>query len=86
MDKPIIVTGAVAPIELATEDLSENTKCVVHSFQKHSNNDLTLVYWNTVNVSKIEWYNNNEWYILKDTFCHEKIWSSQHVSFHNVFE
>lgn len=86
MDTPVIVTSTVAPIELATEYLSENIKCVVNSFQKYSNNDLTLVYWNMVNVSEIEWFNNSEWYIINDTFCHEKIWSSPHVSFHNVLE
>lgn len=86
MDTPITVTSTVAPIELATKDLSENIKCVVNSFQKHSDNDLTLVYWNMVNISKIEWFDNNEWYILKDIFCQDKVWSLHHVSFHNIIE
>lgn len=86
MDRPVVVTSTVAPIELATGNLSENIKCVVNSFQKHSNHELTLVYWSMVNISKNEEYDNNEWYILKDIFCHKRIWPLQHVSFRYVLK
>jgi len=83
MEKPIITT-IVAPIELATEDkLSNNTKCVVTSFQKQSNNDLSLIYWNVGNISK-QPYDKSEWY-LEDTICHSQIWNSlQNVSLRSL--
>jgi len=80
MENSIIATSMTAPIELATEDrLSNNTECVVTSFQKQSNNDLSLAYWNVVNILK-QPYDKSEWY-LEDTICHSQIWNSlQNVS------
>lgn len=83
MEKSIMATIG-APIELATEDkLSSNTECVVTSFQKQSNNDLPIIYWNVVNISK-QPYNKGEWY-LEDTICHSQIWNSlQNVSLRSL--
>lgn len=79
-----IIATIIAPIELATEDkLSNNTECVVTKFQKQSNNDLSLIYWNVVNVSK-QSYDKSEWY-LEDTICHSQIWNSlQNVSLRSL--
>lgn len=84
MEKSIIVTNMVAPIELATENqLSNNTECVVTSFQKQSNNDLSLIYWNVVNILK-QPHDKSEWY-LEDTICHSQIWNSlQNVSLRSL--
>jgi len=83
MEKAIIAT-IVAPIELAAEDkLSNNTECVVTSFQKQSNNDLSLIYWNAANISK-QPYDKGDWY-LEDTICHSQIWNSlQNVSLRSL--
>lgn len=81
MDKPIIVTNTVAPIELATEDLTKNMKCVVNSFQKHSNSDLTPIYWTGVNISK-QTYDKVEWY-LEDTICNTQKIIQWNVSLRN---
>jgi len=70
----------VASIKLATEDLSNNTECVVISFQKQSNSDLLLKYWNVVNISK-QAYDKSEWY-LEDTICHWYL--LQNVSFRSL--
>lgn len=70
----------VTPIKLATEDLSNNTECVVTSLQKQLNNDLSFIYWNVVNILKQK-YDKSEWY-LEDTICHSQIWNLlQNVSF-----
>lgn len=78
MDKPIIVTSTVAPIELATEKLSKNMNCVVSSFEKYINSELSLVYWNMVNISK-QIYSEDEFY-LDDTICNGDIRSLRNVS------
>lgn len=86
MEKSIIPSSMVAPIELVDEDqLSNNTECVVPSFQKQSNNELQLIYWNVVNIAK-QTYDKSEWY-LEDTICHSQIWDSlQNVSIHSVIK
>lgn len=81
MDKPIVVTNMIAPIELASEDLTNNTKCIVNGLQKHLNNNLTPTYWNNVNISKqtddkIEWY-------LEDTICHTQKFLRRNVSLYD---
>ncbi|XP_025208381.1 flocculation protein FLO11-like isoform X1 [Melanaphis sacchari] len=74
MEKYIITDSMmVTSIELATEELSNNTKCVVISLQKQSKNDLSLIYWNVVNILKQE-YDKSEYY-LEDTICHSQIWN-----------
>lgn len=80
MDEPIVVTSTVAPIELAAEKLSENLICVVSSFKKFTNNNLSLVYWNMVDISKQ--IDKNELY-LEDTICDGRILSLQDVSYPN---
>lgn len=79
MNKPIIVTDTITPIELATEDLSKNMKCVLSGFQTYSNDELSLIYWTKVNISK-QTYDKREWF-LEDTICHKQIlWSLHNVS------
>jgi len=78
MNEPIVVSKTLTPIKLATEDLSENMKCVISSFSRNSDEDFALIYWKMVNISKHK-SNNNKWY-LKDTICHGKIQYLQNVS------
>ena len=84
MENSINVTSLVTPIELAAEDqLLNNMECIVTSFQKQSNDDLSLMYWNVVNISK-QSYGKSEWY-LEDTICHLQIRNSlQNVSLHSL--
>lgn len=81
MDIPIIVTNTIAPIELATEDLTNNMKCIVNSLQKHLNNNLTPIYWNNVKISK-QMHNKVEWY-LEDTICHTQKFIRRNVSLYD---
>lgn len=85
LNKPVVVTNTLAPIGLAKvkKNLSKtNMSCVVSGFQKSSNEELSMFYWNAVNVSKQE-YHKTEWY-LNDTICHGKtIWSLINVSLHH---
>lgn len=82
MDEPIVITNTIAPIELATEDLTKDMKCIVNSLQKYLNYDLTPIYWNNVNISKqandkVEWY-------LEDTICHTQKIIRRNVSLYNI--
>lgn len=76
MKKSATAFSMIAPIELATEDLLNDTECVVTSSQKQSNDDLSLIYWNVVNISK-QTYEKSDWY-LEDTICHSQIWYLLH--------
>lgn len=78
MDKPIIATSIVAPVELATKELSKNINCVISSFEKYINNELSIIYWNMVNVST-HIYSQGDFY-LEDIICDKGIWPLQNVS------
>lgn len=79
MDKPIIIMDTVTPIELAAKDLSKDMKCVVNSFQKNLNENVSFIYWTNINISK-QTYDKSEFY-LEDKICHEHIlWSLHNVS------
>lgn len=85
LNEPIVITNTLTPIGLAqvAEDTSiTNMSCVVSGFQKSSNEELSMFYWNVINVSK-QGNDKAEWY-LNDTICHEKtIWSFSNVSVHH---
>jgi len=79
----MITNSMVTPIKLATGDLSNNTECVVTSLQKQSSNDLSLIYWDVVNILKQK-FDKSEWY-LEDTICHSQLWNLlQNVSLCNL--
>ncbi|KAF0763719.1 mucin-5AC-like, partial [Aphis craccivora] len=73
IEKSMITNSMVTPIKLATGDLSNNTECVVTSLQKQSSNDLSLIYWDVVNILKQK-FDKSEWY-LEDTICHSQLWN-----------
>lgn len=68
MTVPVLTTNEVAPIKLAADDLSKNMRCGVSGFQQHSDDNLTFIHWNMVNVSKRYKSDKTVWY-LEDTIC-----------------
>lgn len=82
MDELVVITSTVAPVELATADLSQIMYCSINSFQNDPKDVSTIVQWNMVNISKRMDY-ENKWY-LEDTICHNNIPFSQEVSISNI--
>ncbi|VVC40213.1 Peptidase S1, PA clan,Serine proteases, trypsin domain [Cinara cedri] len=82
IDKPVKVTDTVAPIELSTEDLSKNSKCIVSGLKKMTNNDTVLVYWNMAVIDKPkQTYNEIEMYFKDHAICREQLlWPSQKIT------
>lgn len=78
MDRPVTADDTVAPIEMASDDLSKDTECVVSGIEKRPDSRAALIYWNEVNVSE-QAHDKSEWH-LQDTLCHSDALSTRSVS------